>query len=204
MEITVVGAGNVGRALGTNLLRIGHRVRYAVRGVAPADLPEGATSLPVEEAAHGADLVVLAVPFGAVGEVVPLLGLQPGAVLVDATNPFGQPLPAGHSSGASVVAQAAPPGVSVVKAFDVLGAEHMLDPPLPDGHRPLLPVAGGDPAARDRVVGLATEMGFDAVAVGDLSAAGLLEDAARYWGLLAFAGGRGRGVVLVAHQRPSG
>lgn len=45
-------------------------------------------------------------------------------------------------------------------------------------------------------------MGFDAVDVGGLDAAALMEEAARYWGLLTFSGGRGRRHVLVAHQRP--
>lgn len=92
----------------------------------------------------------------------------------------------------------------VVKAFNVLGAEHMASPPLPDGHRPVLPVAGDDAAARGIVGRLAEEMGFDAVEVGGHDNAPLLEEAARDWGLLAFAGGRDRNVVLVAHQRPTG
>ncbi len=91
--------------------------------------------------------------------------------------------------------------VRVVKAFNVLGAEHMADPGLADGARPLLPVAGDDPAARARVSALAGDLGFDAAEVGGLDNAHLLEEAARYWGLLAFQGGRGRTVVLVAHQR---
>jgi hypothetical protein len=44
-------------------------------------------------------------------------------------------------------------------------------------------------------------MGFDAVEVNGLDNAGLLEEAARYWGLLAFKGGLGRNMVLVAHWR---
>jgi predicted dinucleotide-binding enzyme len=64
-------------------------------------------------------------------------------------------------------------------------------------------VAGDDAAARGVVARLADEMGFDAVEVGGLDAAATMEEAARYWGLLAYAGGRGRDVVLVAHQRPS-
>ncbi|TIC89116.1 hypothetical protein E8D34_01015 [Nocardioides sp. GY 10113] len=196
--ITVVGAGRVGRALGDNLAALGRRVRYAVRG---DRVPPGATAVPVDGAARGAGLILLAVPFAAVGEVVPRLGLAPGQLVVDATNPFGVDT-GGSPSGAAVVAAAAGDGVRVVKAFNVLGAEHMTHPALPDGHRPVLPVAGDDPAARGAVVELAAAMGFDAVDVGGLDAAALLEAAARYWGLLAFAGGRGREHVLVSHRRP--
>jgi predicted dinucleotide-binding enzyme len=195
MTIVIVGSGRVGTALATNLRSLGHTVTVAAR--TPGDDQIG-----IDGAAVGADVTILAVPFGAVAEVVPRLGLAAGSVLVDATNPFGQPLPAGATTGASVVVGAAVAGVRVVKAFNVLGAEHMSAPPLPDGHRPLLPVAADDAAARRLVADLATEMGFDAVEVGGLDDAGLLEEAARYWGLLAFTGGLGRSVVLVAHQRP--
>jgi predicted dinucleotide-binding enzyme len=196
LSVVVVGSGRVGTALATNLRSLGHDVRVARRS------PGVDTGIGIDGAAVGADVTILAVPFGAVSEVVPKLGLEPGAILVDATNPFGQPLPAGATTGASVVVRAAGEGVHVVKAFNVLGAEHMITPPLPDGHRPLLPVAADDTSARRLVAGLATDMGFDAVEIAGLDNAGLLEEAARYWGLLAFNGGLGRNVVLVAHQRP--
>jgi 8-hydroxy-5-deazaflavin:NADPH oxidoreductase len=200
LRIVVVGGGHVGRALGENLRRLGHEVRYALRS---PDGPDATTpSIPVAGAAGEADVTVLAIPFDAVAAVIPALELPEGAILVDATNPFGRPLPDGVTSGAELVATAAGPDVRVVKAFNVLGAEHMADPPLPDGARPLLPVAGDDDDARATVMALATAMGFDAIDVGALDAAGLLEDAARYWGLLAFRGRLGRDVVLVAHHRP--
>lgn len=195
LRVVIAGAGSVGRALGDNLSRLGHEVRYAVR------TPTADDTIALEGAADDADLTILAVPFEAVETVVRTLAPTDGAVLVDATNPFGRPLPDGVASGAALVAAAAGPQVRVVKAFNVLGVEHMAAPVLDDGFRPVLPVAGDDAPARRMVAELATAMGFDAVEVGGLEASGTLEEAARYWGLLAYAGGRGRGVVLVAHQR---
>jgi predicted dinucleotide-binding enzyme len=195
MRIVIAGAGSVARALGANLAGLGHEVRYAVR------TPDAADTIALAGAADGADLTILAVPFDAVESVVRALAPGDDAVLVDATNPFGRALPDGVASGAALVAAAAGPTVRVVKAFNVLGVEHMSDPPLDDGYRPLLPVAGDDEQARRMVADLATAMGFDAVEVGGLDGAGTLEEAARYWGMLAYAGGRGRDVVLVAHQR---
>ena len=196
LSVVVVGSGNVGTALATNLRALGHQVRIARRSAGDDD------SIGIDGASVDADVTILAVPFGVVADVVARLGLAPGAVVVDATNPFGQPLPEGAASGVSVVVQAAGHGVHVVKAFNVLGAEHMAAPTLPDDHRPLLPVAADDATARRLVADLATAMGFDAVEIDGLADAGLLEEAARYWGLLAFRGGRGRDMVLVAHQRP--
>jgi predicted dinucleotide-binding enzyme len=91
--------------------------------------------------------------------------------------------------------------VHVAKTFGVLGVEHLGDPVLPDGFAPILPVATDDDDVRDRVVGLARQMGFDAVPVGALANAGTLEHAALYWGLLAVTAGLGRDIVLVAHRR---
>lgn len=198
--VTIVGAGPVGSALGANLLGHGHRVRFAVRNKA-VDVPTDATTVDIDGCATGSDITILAVPFPAVADVVPRLGLSDGDVLIDATNPFGEPVPDGYSSGTAYVQSLASPGVQVAKAFGVLGVEHMADPALPGGFTPVLPVAADDDAVRDRVVRLAREMGFDAVAVGGLDNAALLEHAALYWGLLAYTGGLGRGFVLVAHHR---
>lgn len=200
LRVVVVGSGRVGTALATSLRSLGHDVRIARRSTIDGD---DVRTVGIDGGSVGADLTILAVPFGAVSEVVPRLGLTPGSVLVDATNPFGQPLPDGVASGAALVARTAGEGIHVVKAFNVLGAEHMAAPTLPDGTRPLLPVAADDGAARRFVAGLATDMGFEAAEITGLDNAGLLEEAARYWGLLAFNGGFGRSVVLVAHQRPT-
>ncbi|OBF85573.1 hypothetical protein A5791_22420 [Mycobacterium sp. 852002-51163_SCH5372311] len=198
--VTIVGAGPVGSALGTNLLGHGHHVRFALRNKA-VDLPPDAMTVAIDGCATGSDLTIVAVPFPAVADVVPRLGLSEGDVLIDATNPFGEAVPDGYGSGNAYVRSLVTPRVHVAKAFSVLGVEHMADPSLPGGFAPVLPVAADDDGVRDRVVELAREMGFDAVAVGGLENAALLEQAALYWGLLAFTGGRGRDFVLVAHNR---
>jgi predicted dinucleotide-binding enzyme len=206
MNITIVGAGRVGSALGEGLVRVGHDVTFAVRNPAGGrNGPAGgrdhrSLARAVAGAGQGADAVILAVPFDAVADAVATLGPPEGCVLVDATNPMGRPIPGGHGSGAEHVAARAP-GARVVKAFNVLGAEHMTDPVFPEGQRAVLPVAGDDDDARARVLGLAADVGFDAVDVGGLAAAHLLEEAARYWGLLAFAGNLGRGFALGALHR---
>lgn len=200
-RLVVVGAGSVGSALAANAAAHGIAVTLWVRDPARVTAPDGVEVVALADLAPAVVTAVLAVPFDAVADVVPALPLAPGSVLVDATNPFGRPLPEGAASGAAHVLAHAPAGVAVVKAFNVLGAEHMGAPRLPDGAAPLLPVAGDDAGARGLVASLATRLEFDAVEVGGLAAAGTLEEAARYWGLLAFAGGRGRGVVLTARQR---
>jgi predicted dinucleotide-binding enzyme len=164
-------------------------------------VPEGATTVPIDETVRDADLNIIAVPFPAVGEVVPALELRAADVLIDATNPIGAELPDGHTSGAAYIRELAGDDVHVVKTFNVLGVAHMADPSLPNGDAPVLPVLADDDEQRASVVALARDMGFDAVPAGGLENAATTESAALYWGLLAMTAGLGRDMVPVARRR---
>jgi predicted dinucleotide-binding enzyme len=62
----------------------------------------------------------------------------------------------------------------VVKAFSTLGAETMLDPRLAEG--PVtIPIVGDDRAAKEVVATLAREIGLEAVDVGPLRHARIIE-----------------------------
>jgi predicted dinucleotide-binding enzyme len=191
--IAIIGAGSVGRALGTGLGGAGHDVTYGVRSPDDprhGDLPSPAVRTP-RQAAEAAEVVILAVPADAVPETLRGLGLRSDHVVVDATNAVRAPVPDGHRTMGDLVASLAPPGVAVVKAFNTIGAEH-----LSDGHvagtDAFLPVAG-DRRGTDLVAGLATQLGFDAVVLGDRDAFDLVEAHAAMWIHLAFRCGFGRG-----------
>jgi hypothetical protein len=102
-----------------------------------------------------------------------------GKIVVDPTNPrvmaadgFADypPLP---DSNAERIARWAP-GAQVVKAFSTLGAETMLDPKLAQG--PVtIPIVGDDRAAKEVVATLAREIGLEAVDVGPLRHARIIE-----------------------------
>ena len=194
--VTVVGTGPVGTNLALSLTRLGHHVSFAVRdpqsdktraAVAKVDVPV----ISVQQAASGADFVILAVPFAAVATTVEAIGDLGDAVLIDATNAVGSPLPAGTTSIADVIARANPAAV-IVKAFNTVGAEHYPQPAI-DGRPLFLPIAGDHQGgAADRVAALALAMGFDAVVIGDRSFVPLVEQFAALWIHLAFRTGLGR------------
>ena len=80
MKIAVIGAGNVGAALGRAWVGAGHTVTFGVRnpdapGVVElvAELDSGVRAQSPVAAVAGADVVVLAVPGGSVSDVVTLL-----------------------------------------------------------------------------------------------------------------------------------
>ncbi|MEZ5251892.1 MAG: low temperature requirement protein A [Ilumatobacteraceae bacterium] len=200
LSVVVVGSGNVGTALATNLRALGHQVRIARRSAGDDD------SIGIDGASVDADVTILAVPFGVVADVV-ALGLRPVPSWSTPPTRSGNRCPRGAASGVSVVVQAAGHGVHVVKAFNVLGAEHMAAPTLPDGHRPLLPVAADDATARRLVADLATAMGFGAVEIGTVSPTpGLLEEVCSLLGPARLSGrsrsrhGAGRPSAAAGHR----
>jgi len=108
MKIAVVGTGHVGGTLGQRWRAADHEVVYGSRagsGMGPGGVPV----MPVGDAVTGADVVVLAVPGGAVGEVVVAnAAALADKVVIDASNRFGEP----EVNSRAVIAAAAPgPGM---------------------------------------------------------------------------------------------
>jgi 8-hydroxy-5-deazaflavin:NADPH oxidoreductase len=198
MKIAILGSGRVGGTLGAGLAAAGHDVVFGVRD--PDDpkhreAPLRVATVPAAVAASEA--VILATPWDAVPAVLATVGDFAGKPLLDATNPIGPgfALTHGHTdSGAEWVARLAP-SARVVKAFNSTGFENMADPHYGD-RRAAMFVCGDDAAAREVALGLARDLGFDAVAVGALSRARLLEPLAMLWISLAMAPGQGRSLAF--------
>ena len=181
MKVAIIGTGNVGRALGTSLARAGHDVTFAARDAAKARLVAaelGAwAAASAGDAVDAADVVVLAVPYAALGALAgEIRDRVAGKVVVDATNPIkadysGPALATG--SGAEHVA-ALLPGARVAKAFNTLFASIQADPGTLDTPLDAL-YATDDDAARTTLAELLRSVGFRPVHVGALSAARELE-----------------------------
>lgn len=210
MKIGIVGTGNVGATLGRRFAAAGHEIVYAVRdasdpkvGTLLAGHPGRARAASLPVAAASSDLILLAVPFGAVAEAVEALGPLAGKIVVDATNPIlpnlgGLSVGRDDSAGETVARLA--PAAKVVKAFNTIGAAVMADPAF--GGRPaLLTVCGDDDAAKGAVIGLAKEIGFDAIDFGPLKNARYAEPLAMVWITLAYPLGRGPGFALTLAAR---
>lgn len=196
-NISILGAGNVGRALAQNLSAIGERVIFGVPDPAKyADMAAGigASITGVEQAIAAAELIILAVPYAAALAVAAQISDWNNRIIIDATNPLAPGL-AGLSVGTTTSAaeQIAlrANNARVVKCFNVTGAENMADP-CSAKSKVFMPAASDDARARTVVLALATRMGFDAVDAGPLMAARYLEGFAMTWIHLAFAMGKGR------------
>lgn len=204
MNIGILGAGNVGGALGTRWARAGHQVAFGVRDPNSSDaraLIEKAGSgraTTIPEAATFGDVLLLSTPWPVTQQVVESLGDLSGKVLIDATNPLAPDLSTltlgTTTSAGEQVAQWAR-GARVVKAFNSVGFNIMENPAFgPD--RPVMFYCGDDAAAKKSVHSLAEELGFNPRDAGPLTRARLIEPFALLWITLAYPQGYGREIAF--------
>lgn len=199
MAISIIGAGNVGKALAQAFIRQGEAVHFGLPN--PDKYQSTVTALGpratlgnVAQAVAASEVVILAVPFAATESIARSVADWQGKVLVDATNPLALGLAGltlGTTTSAAEQIATWAPTAKVVKAFNTTGAENMADSSFAQG-LPFMPVCGDDAQARAKVMALASLIGFDAVDLGPLSAARYTEPFAMTWIHMAFKQGLGR------------
>ena len=178
MQIAIIGAGNVGKALASTLTRAGHDVTISAahpdhaRDAASATGATAATSN--QEAAKGAELVVLAVPATAVVSVASELQSDlDGKVVIDVAN-RPTPNPEGPATSIAEELQERVPNAKVVKAFNTLFASRQAQPDVAGIPSDAF-VAGDDDAAKRTVLDVVESAGFRPVDAGSLASARSLE-----------------------------
>jgi predicted dinucleotide-binding enzyme len=207
MQIAIIGAGNVGGALARGWSRAGHHIVLGVRDAADPKVTALARAIGADvkgpaEAAVIAEVVVLALPWGAAEGAVKALGGLNGRIVVDCMNPLAMQngrlgLDRGfNTSGAEALASWIP-GARVVKTLNQVGAEMMADN-AGLACRPVMFMAGDDSAAKTTVSALLTDLGFEALDAGDLTKARLLEPYGMVWINQALVQGKGRNWAFAA------
>src|SRR4051794_33183309 len=195
MKIAIVGAGNVGKALGAAWKTAKHDVVYALRPGSDKTKQlekDGFSVSPLADAAKSADVIVLAIPWIEAAAVIESLGSLKGKIVIDPTNPVSPDfeIELGFDDSAGETLALLAQGARVVKAFNTTGAENMAkakDFPA----KPVMFVAGDDTDAKKIVTKLADDMGLEAIDAGPLRASRYLEPMAMKWIKLAY-GGVGR------------
>lgn len=205
MRIAIIGSGQVGTALGEGWTRAGHEVIYGVRDVAKSSPHAGAKLDSVRNATVASEVVVLATPWPAVSDALSAAGDLEGKPLLDATNPIGAGFELTYgqtTSGGEYVASVAQ-NARVVKAFNSTGFENMANPRYGET-RVVLPVAGDDAGAVEVAMRLATDLGFEPIALPGLARARTIEPFAMLWIKLALLWGQGRSIAYGLAKRAAG
>ena len=167
MKIGIIGKGNVGTAIATGLTRKGHEVKFGHRD----------PKQPVADAAKWGEVIILAVPYENVTDAAKSIGsAADGKVLLDVTNAIddNMNLAIGFSTSAAEELQKKLPKARVVKAFNTVFAQNQSVGRIGNEKLTLF-VAGDDAKAKQTVMQLGADIGFDPVDAGKLKAARYLE-----------------------------
>jgi predicted dinucleotide-binding enzyme len=163
---TIIGTGTMANAIGGVLAEGGSDVAYVGKGE-------------VGSAALTGDIVILAVPYAAVGEIIAAYGEQlAGKTVVDITNPLNFEtfdslvVPAGSSAAAEV--QAKLPASKVLKAFNTTFAATLTARQV-GGMATTVLIAGDDTNAKDALAAAIEAGGVKAIDAGSLVRAHELE-----------------------------
>jgi hypothetical protein len=187
MEVTIIGTGNMARALATRALAGGHGVTVVGKddqhAQEAASHVEGSIATAVNGDPIDGDVVVLAVYYPDARAAVEQYADQlAGRVLVDITNPVNETLdglvvPADGSATQELAALA--PEARFVKAFNTTFARTLGSGEVSGQQLDVL-IAGDDEAAKEAVATLARDGGLNPIDTGgqdrarELEALGLL------------------------------
>ena len=174
----ILGLGNMGKGLAQRLAGKTELVLGASNPAAATEFAAsvGATGTDYKSAVLAADIVVLALPYGAALELAGKLPLN-GKIVVDISNPVKADfsgLAIGHTTSAAEELQAAAPSAKVVKGYNTIFASLFDTPASATANVPVF-LAGNDAAAVDAVAELVTASGFAVEKVGGLDGARLVE-----------------------------
>lgn len=186
-KVTIIGAGNMARGIGTRVAVGGGVLQILAPNPADADelareLTRGgdrATSGGVDDTITG-DVVVLATPYDGALQFVESRGAElQGKIVVDITNPvdfatFDSLVTPPGSSAAQEISKRLPGGVPVVKAFNTTFAATLVAGTVADENLDVL-IAGDDADAKSVVTGLVESGGMRAIDAGLLRRAQQLE-----------------------------
>lgn len=180
MKIGIIGAGHIGSTLTRRFRALGHEV-FVANSHGPdtlADLSRetGAKAVTVTEAAHSGEVAIVTIPMKNIPQLPGDLfaGASDNLVVIDTCNYYPQQrdgridaIEEGMIESRWVEQQVGHP---VVKAFNNIYAQHLMDLGQPTGTpgRIALPISGDKQSAKGVVMRLIDELGFDAVDAGGL------------------------------------
>jgi 8-hydroxy-5-deazaflavin:NADPH oxidoreductase len=181
MKTAIIGLGNIGTQVASNLIAGGEQVIVADRGATKAEEFANAhagkaRALSITDALAQADIIVLAIWFDAIKAFLSENRKSlPGKIIVDPSNPiaadgaggFKKTIPQQQSAG-QIIAELLPPGARLVKAFGTLGAASLKSGARQAPDPKVLFYASDDRGAGNAVAELIEASGFTPVRVGGI------------------------------------
>ncbi len=178
VKIAILGTGNVGKALFGGIKNGSNEVKFGSRDPSKSKAPEGAEVVTMKEAVQWAEVIIFAVPHHSTSETINSIGGDNfnDKIVIDVTNALNEKweLAMGFDTSAAEEMQKLIPGAKVVKAFNYVFAENMSNGKVGEGSLTLF-VASDDSRAKEVVMKIGNEIGFESVDAGPLKSARYLE-----------------------------
>jgi 8-hydroxy-5-deazaflavin:NADPH oxidoreductase len=206
MRIGILGSGLIGGKLGIVFARAGHDVVFSysrskkkLERLASTAGESARTGTP-RQAVQDADVVLLAVHWSRVNDVLKKAGDLSGKIIVSCSLPMNDDdsalVVAHRSSGAEALAKKVPKA-RVVSAFSTVPSEVLFDvfAKRNGGARPSLVYCGDDDGAKEVAARLIRDVGFDPVDVGPLATARYIEPFSLLLARIAYEGEGGAAVA---------
>jgi 8-hydroxy-5-deazaflavin:NADPH oxidoreductase len=196
MQIAIIGTGNVGGALATKWANAGHTINLGVQDVHNFKGREllknpNTNVYAIAEAVTKSEVILIATPAPAAGEVAQSLGDTSGKVIIDAMNIVMGRGPVGFKTTTEAIL-ANTQTRDVVKCFNTTGFNNMQNPEY-DGVAIDLFVAGDSEKGKATATQLARDAGFaECYHIGGNDKFELMEQFAWFWINLAMFQGQGR------------
>jgi predicted dinucleotide-binding enzyme len=194
MKVGILGSGEVAKSLGTGFLKYGHDVMLGTRSSSKlsdwmAKNSRGKTGSLAETAAFG-EVVVLAVKGTVAAEALESAGSAnlSGKAVIDVTNPIVEEPPVHgvlkffttFDESLMERLQKEFPRAHLVKAFNSVGSEFMVDPKF-DGGKPTMFYCGNDDGAKRTVARILDDFGWEPSDMGKAEAARAIEPLSILW-----------------------
>ncbi|NMG09645.1 NADPH-dependent F420 reductase [Brasilonema sp. UFV-L1] len=195
MKIGIIGAGNMGAALGKIWAKAGHQVIFSYSRdekklhQLAASAGETAKAGTPQEAVTQSDVILFAVWVPSLEDVIHAVGSLDGKIVITCVSGL-QPDFTGQTIGlptdlkisvAETIQQLAP-NAKVVEAFNTTFAEIIASDSRQFGdHRPSIFYCGDDTEAKRITADLVKECGYEAIDAGNLIVARTLETLATAW-----------------------
>jgi len=204
MKIGILGSGAVGQALAKGFVNSGHEAMIGSRS--PEKMKEwvsktgkGASAGTFEEAAKFGELIVFCPLFRAAEDIIKLAGKEnfKGKIVIDTTNPIADTPPkdgvltytTGNGESAGELMQKWLPDSYVVKAFNSIGNNFMVNPHFEEG-TPTMFICGNNSEAKKKVTDILVNWKWDVADCGSIEASNALEGLCIIWCAIGFKTGK--------------
>jgi 8-hydroxy-5-deazaflavin:NADPH oxidoreductase len=180
-KVAIIGLGNIGKAVATNLIKGNHPVILASREIEQSqtlakELGDLATSKEIADAIREAEIVIPAIYFNSLKDFFKTYSAElDGKIIIDVSNPIAPDGNGGFNkiigeteSAAKILSDFIPKNAKLIKAFGTLGAASLSGDAFAQPERKVLFYASDSINSNNKIEELIISSGFAPLHIGGL------------------------------------